>query len=217
VSTDAAHRHLYAQIRGVDGFDQMATNVGAFSQRIARAGQGPQLSLWFTAMRENLAELPDLVRLAQRLGVGEVYVQRLVFYGQGLAVQEQSLYRKPQGAEEDLLSEAEALAHRLGVAFRASGATSPRDSLALSESRERPWTRCYRPWSLMYITANGNVLPCCFSPFTSRDYPGLVLGNAFGASVAEIWHSPSYERFRTALLSDTPHEACDRCGMYWSL
>lgn len=217
VSTDAAHRHLYAEIRGVDGFDQMVANVAAFAERIARRGKGPKLSLWFTAMRENLAELPDLVRLSDRLGVGEVYVQRLVFYGHGLAVEEQSLYQKLHRAEEDLLRQAGELAGMLGIAFRASGATSPRDSLSLRGAEEQPWSRCSRPWSLMYITAIGNVLPCCFSPFTTHDYPGLVLGNAFDTPVEEIWRGPSYERFRRALLSHAPPEACTRCGVYWSL
>jgi radical SAM protein with 4Fe4S-binding SPASM domain len=69
----------------------------------------------------------------------------------------------------------------------------------------------------MYISANGNVLPCCLSPFTTRDYDGLILGNAFQASLAEIWNSAAYRRFRTALQSDTPWESCDRCGVLWSL
>jgi radical SAM protein with 4Fe4S-binding SPASM domain len=217
VSTDAAHRDLYARIRGVDAFDTMVDNVSRFAKRIRQAGQGPRLSLWFTAMRENLTELPDLVRLAHRMGVGEVYVQRLVFYGQGMAQQAQSLFRAMQAAQEGLLKEAEALAQDLRVSFRASGATSPRESLLSPDGKRRPWARCRRPSSLAYITANGNVLPCCFSPFTTHDYPGLVLGNAFRTSLAEIWNGPTYQRFRSALQSNAPPEACDRCGVCWSL
>jgi MoaA/NifB/PqqE/SkfB family radical SAM enzyme len=217
ISTDAAHPELYARIRGVDGFGRMVDNVTAFARRIHQAGRGPKLSLWFTAMHENLADLPKLVRLAARMGVGEVYVQRLVYHGQGLAVREQSLFRAMQATEEKLLAEAEALAQELGITFRASGATTPRNSLLSGDGNLRPWSECRRPASLMYITANGNVLPCCFSPFTTRDYAGLLLGNAFETSLLEIWNGVAYRRFRAKLQTDSPPEACDRCGACWSL
>ena len=217
ISTDAAHAGAYARIRGVDAFGRMAENVAAFARRIAAAGGGPGLSLWFTAMRDNLSELPGLVRLAHRLGVPEVYVQRLVYYGQGLAREEQSLFRVMQVAEETFLAEAEGLAAQWDILFRASGATTPRDSLMSADGNRRPWARCRRPYSLMYISANGNVLPCCFSPFTTHDYAGLILGNAFQTSLAEIWNGLPYRRFRAALQSDAPWESCDRCGICWSL
>jgi len=217
ISTDAAHRELYARIRGVDGFDRMVANVAGFARRIEAAGRGPRLSLWFTAVQENLADLPGLVRLAHRIGVGEVYVHRLVYHGHGLARQEQSIFRALQSTEEALLGEAEMLAEQLDILFRASGATTPRESLMSSDGNRRPWARCRRPTSLMYISATGNVLPCCLSPFTTRDYEGLILGNAFQASLAEIWNGEVYQRFRAALQSDNPWESCDRCGVLWSL
>ena len=217
ISTDAAHSELYARTRGVDAFDRMVENVSVFARHIRQAGYGPQLSFWFTAMHENLADLPELVRLAHRLDVGQVYVQRLVYYGRGLAIGEQSLFRAVQSAEESLLVEAEVLAEELGVTFSASGATTPRGSLLGLADNRRPWSQCRRPSSLMYITANGNVLPCCFSPFTARDYPGLLLGNAFDTPLLEIWNGAAYRQFRAAQQTDAPPEACDRCGACWSL
>jgi MoaA/NifB/PqqE/SkfB family radical SAM enzyme len=217
ISTDAAHPELYARTRGVDAFDRVIENVAAFARRIRHGGHGPQLSFWFTAMHENLADLPDLVRLAHRVDVVQVYVQRLVYYGQGLAVSEQSLFRAMHAAEQLLLAEAESLAEELGITFRASGATTPRESLLGSDGNRRPWSQCRRPSSLIYVTANGNVLPCCFSPFTARDYPGLILGNAFETPLLEIWNGAAYREFRAALQTDAPPAACDRCGACWSL
>jgi MoaA/NifB/PqqE/SkfB family radical SAM enzyme len=216
VSIDAARPGSYARIRGVDAFDRVVENIATFSARIRSEGRGPRLSLWLTALRENLPELPDLVRLAWRLGVGEVYVQRLVFHGRGLARRKESLFRALHAAEAGYLAQAEALAAELGVALQASGATSPRDSLEAVDA-ERPWARCRRPHTLMYITANGNVLPCCFSPFTVHDYAGLILGNAFRSPLVKIWQGAAYRRFRAALQSQEPPEACDRCGVCWSL
>jgi MoaA/NifB/PqqE/SkfB family radical SAM enzyme len=217
ISIDAAHATLYARIRGVDAYDQVVANVATFAQRIAEAGAGPRLSLWCTAIHENLGDLPDLVRLAHRLGVGEVYVQRMVYHGDGLAQEAQSIFRAMQAAEEALLAEAEMVAEQLGILFRASGAATPRDSLLSPDENPWPWTRCRRPESVMYITANGNCLPCCLSPFTARHYDGLILGNAFRTPLIEIWNGDAYRRFRTAQQTDDPPEACDRCGIYWSL
>lgn len=217
ISTDAAHAELYTRTRGIDAFSRMVENVVAFARRIRSEGRGPHLSFWFTAMQENLADLPDLVRLAHRLDVGQVYVQRLVYHGKGLAVKEQSLFRAMQAAEQERLAEAESLAEDLGIIFRASGATTPRESLLSPDGNRRPWSQCRRPSSLIYITANGNVLPCCFSPFTTHDYPSLLLGNAFETPLLEIWNGAAYRRFRAALGTDSPPEACDRCGACWSL
>jgi radical SAM protein with 4Fe4S-binding SPASM domain len=217
ISIDAAHAALYARIRGVDAFDRVVSNVTAFARRIAAAGAGPRLSLWCTAIRENLGDLPNLVRLANRIGVGEVYVQRMVYHGDGLALEAQSIFRAMQAAEEALLAEAEREAQQLGVIFRASGATTPRDSLLSSDGNPRPWTLCHRPESVMYITANGNCLPCCLSPFTARNYGELILGNAFQTPLIEIWNGDAYRRFRAARQTQEPPEACDRCGIRWSL
>ena len=141
----------------------------------------------------------------------------MVYHGHGLAREEQAVFRAMQAKEEIHLAKAEALAEKLGIRLQASGATTPRESLAGASEDSRPWSRCRRPTSLMYITANGNVLPCCLSPFTTGDYPGLILGNVFRTPLEEIWNGDAYQRFRAALQSDTPWEACDRCGVYWSL
>ena len=68
-----------------------------------------------------------------------------------------------------------------------------------------------------YITANGNVLPCCISPFSTTDYASLVLGNVFQAPFAQIWNGAKYVERRAALHTAQPLHPCERCGVYWSL
>ncbi|MBI2081898.1 MAG: radical SAM protein, partial [candidate division NC10 bacterium] len=180
VSLDAASRELYARVRGVDRFDRVVENVRSLmtlQQRMERVS--PRVSLWFTAMKVNLHELPDLVRLAAAVAVREVYVQRLVFTGHGLAVQDQSLHRALQERQEALLAEAVGIARTLGIALKASGLTTPQESLRGTELGRRPWSGCQRPWTVSYVTPNGNVLPCCIAPFSAKNYRGAVLGNAF--------------------------------------
>jgi radical SAM protein with 4Fe4S-binding SPASM domain len=176
------------------------------------------------ANQENLVELPDLVRLAARLGVPEVYLQRLVFFAQepeaqfGMAVDELALFGKNHAEQEEIISECESLSAQLGIRLSASGARDPRSSLAAARTADdTPWQNCTRPWTTAYVTANGYCLPCCISPFATQDYESLMMGNLFQTTFDEIWNGEAYRKFRTQFLSPKPHQACASCGVYWSL
>lgn len=227
VSVDAATPETYARIRGVDGFDVVMANVRRFA-RLLCGRQRPRLSFWMMAMRENLDELPDLVDLAAEIGVPEVYVQRLVLIDRGLARGEQSLHGQLRAREQAVLAQAAARARTHQLAFRASGLTSPRESLQRQEratgavdpvrvGQDGPYSACHRLWTTTYITANGNVLPCCISPFSTNDYAGLILGNVFHSPLAEIWNGDRYIARRAALYTAHPLPPCGRCGVDWAL
>jgi len=218
VSMDAGTVATYLQLRGVDRFERVTANVArlvALQRELGRTT--PRVSLWFTATRANIDELPAFVQLAADLGVGEVYVQRLVFNGLGLATEANALHGKLRARELARLAEAEALATRHGLVMRASGLTSPLASLRASDDDARPWSGCQRPWTLAYVTANGNVLPCCISPWVARDYAGLILGNAFAERFEEIWDGARYQQFRTDFETTRAPDPCRGCGRLWSI
>ena len=218
VSMDAATAATFRKLRGVDCFERVTANVArlvALEREMGRTT--PRVSLWFTASRANVEELPAFVQLAADLAVSEVYVQRLVFNGLGLATDANALYGRLRAREQALLAEAEGLADRRGIAMRASGLTTPLASLHGKTDDTRHWAGCQRPWTLAYVTANGNVLPCCISPWVARDYAGLILGNAFSERFEQIWDGERYQRFRTDFESDTPPDACRGCGRLWSI
>src|SRR5690349_16327003 len=126
LSMDGATRETYAKVRGVDAFEKIWRNVGHFILRQqAQQASKPAVSLWFTAMRENLHELPALVELAAEHGVPEVYMQRLVYFDQGLAQSNQSLFRRASEDELALVKRCEDRCKELGIKFRAAGATTP--------------------------------------------------------------------------------------------
>ena len=117
---------------------------------------------------------------------------------------------------DQLIRQSETLAEELGVTLRASGATTAKHSVEKKHS-PRPWSACLRPWTTAYITANGNALPCCISPFATSDYESLKLGNIFERSFDDVWNNERYQEWRERLLSDSPHAACAACGVHWSL
>src|SRR3989442_310805 len=126
VSMDAATPQTYRRLRGVDQFDRVVANVRRLVElERERSRSAQRVSLWFTASRANLHELPAFVRLAADLGVDEVYVQRLVFNRLGLATAENALHGPLQPEEQDVLDQAHELARGLGLALRGSGLTTP--------------------------------------------------------------------------------------------
>jgi len=218
VSMDAATRETYRLLRGVDRFDRVTANVARLVTMLrAAARETPRVSMWFTASRANVGELPAFVGLAADLEVGEVYVQRLVFNGLGLATGANALHGQLLEREQALLAEAEALAVRRGITMRASGLTTPLASLQGGAESAHHWSGCQRPWTLAYVTANGNVLPCCISPWVAKDYRALILGHALEEPFETIWNGERYQRFRADFESDTPPDPCRGCGLLWSI
>ena len=218
VSMDAATPETYRRVRGVDQFDRVVANVRRLVElEQERSRSAPRVSLWFTAARINLPELLAFVRLAASLGVPEVYVQRLVFNELGLATAENALHGRLRQQEQELLAQTEELARVLGLVLHASGLATPLASLNWQEPGARPWAGCQRPWTLSYVTANGNVLPCCISPWVARDYAALILGHAFAEPFADIWNGERYRRFRNDFESESPPDPCRGCGLLWSI
>lgn len=219
VSLDAAEPKAFALVRGRDMFDRIVKNLRAFTAMQSELEiEAPRVSLWLTGLKETIDQLPAFVKLADELGVPEVYLQRLVYFpeGQGLARPESALFEQLDADEGELIREAEALAETLGVKFYASGATEPGTSLK-RQGEKQPWSLCRRPWTLMYFTAHGKALPCCIAPFSMRGYDSFTLGDATQQSLREIWNGERYQEFRRALLSDVPPVACANCGLRWSL
>jgi MoaA/NifB/PqqE/SkfB family radical SAM enzyme len=217
ISLDAATRATYMAVRGVDGLPRILRNLRALvAYRTGRGAETPALSCWMTLLRENVAEVPALVRLAHNAEIDEVYIQRLVFTGGALATSEHSLFGAADEDELAVLTEAEDLARRLGVRLRGSDEAQPTEHVA--RGGEGPaYQRCLRPWRLVYVTAQGNVLPCCIAPFAARRYENIVLGNAFAQPLTAIWHGERYAAWRDGIEAGRPLDPCSRCGLEWSL
>ena len=219
VSLDAAEPRAFKLVRGVDAFERIVANVKAFTALQRELGaELPRVSLWLTGLKETLGQLPRFVQLAHDLGVGEVYLQRLVYFpeGQGLAGPRSALFENVDAEEQRVLRHAAEQAEALGVKFNASGAVEPEASIK-KRADDQPWSLCRRPWTLMYFTATGRALPCCIAPFSMRGYESFTLGDATQQTLREIWNGTRYQEFRRALASDEPPSSCASCGVRWSL
>lgn len=59
---------------------------------------------------------------------------------------------------------------------------------------------CHYPWTWMVVTADGGVMPCCF---TSGQ-----LGNLYEASADEIWNGDIARELRKSIVSGNIHPIC---------
>src|SRR5262245_43645851 len=78
LSIDGATAETYERIRVRARFDRVVANIeGLAAARRRLHSATPRIRMVVVAMRENLGEFPDLVRLAHRLAIDTVFVQHL--------------------------------------------------------------------------------------------------------------------------------------------
>lgn len=223
ISIDGASAKTYEALRGIPALERVVRNTSEAILALAEHNlTTPQVSIWFTATRQNIAELPDMVRLTHRVGARELYFQRLVFRdgesGFGAAHHKHSLLRGDvRLTQQRAIAEARTLAAELGIRLSGAGNASDPEQVLTSQAGDRPWSGCRRPRSSTYVTANGNVLPCCIAPFSTTDYASITLGNLSEASLEQVWNGEVYQEFRKRFDSDNPPDCCRRCGLDWSL
>jgi radical SAM protein with 4Fe4S-binding SPASM domain len=216
VSLDGATAATYESIRNRSNFERVRANIaGLVAAKAARGSAKPDLELVFVAMRRNLHELCDVVRLAGEWGIGKLWVQNLSHSfsdtdpaGDYRAIREyaavEALWAERDGEAERVFAEAERVAEEVGVALRLPRLQEP-------ERRRKLGTpACQWPFAAAYLTHDGKVQPCCAVMGADR----AVLGDAKVDGFAAVWTSDAYAEFREKLLGDEPPDVCAGCSMY---
>lgn len=216
-SIDGTTRETYERIRVNANFDKVMTNLGNLVEAKRRLNSAlPHLHMVMVIMKQNLAELPDLVRVAKEYGAEEVFAQQLShdfgdpafnhkFQPLNDYIREQSLLYEDPERIEHYFGLARARAQELGVTLRLPR-SRPRPHPADRPGRER----CDWPWSSAYISFQGYAMPCCIASTPDTANFGLVNKTNFET----VWNSPDYDRFREQLSSSEPPEICRSCSIY---
>lgn len=216
VSLDGATAHTYEKIRSGADFQRVADNLSGLQDSRRKAGTAkPWVRVVFVAMRRNVEELPDLVRLLGDWGVDELHVQGLShdfadtdpaggYAGIRAFAHAESLEHANQQDIGHIFSRARQQAADSGVQLRLP---NPQSALP----RRRPGQPgCSWPWDAAYVTSSGTVQPCCMVMGDDR----VSMGSLTDADLAEIWGGQAYSDFRSALLTDNPPEVCAGCSLY---
>ena len=214
VSLDGATRATYESIRLKGRFDRFVRNLGRLMAARASAGAAtPHVRLVLVLMRQNLDEVPELVRLAARHGVDEVLVQRLAHPLDEPTLPERYIPVRSfidtaqlTPADEQRAMQIFATARRVAVE---TGVTLNLPRLR-ADPRARTDGHCTWPWDGIYLTARGEMLPCCMVGTPDR----ANFGSITDTPLAEIWNGEAAQAFRSALASSLPPRICRTCALY---
>ncbi len=217
VSLDGASAETYEYIRVRARFDKVLRNLGRLTETKRRLESAlPEVRLVAVAMRKNLHELPDLVRLARQFGVDALSVQHLCHdFGESSLpaqyrpmrafVESETLQHEDPVRVQRYFDEARAAALEAGVSLRLPN-VRPRAHAASVDSR----SRCDWPWRGSYVSYAGDAMPCCMVATPDR----INFGNMARDGVAKVWSNEEYAEFRRKLESGDPPEICRSCAVY---
>jgi radical SAM protein with 4Fe4S-binding SPASM domain len=217
VSIDGATPTTYERIRVGSNFDRVISNLERLQlMRQQKQSASPHLQLVMVLMRQNLQELPDLVRLAARYSVDSLFVQHLCHdFGESTLpahyqpmrqfVQSETLLDTDLQQIEQVFAQARSLAQTLNVDLRL-----PRLRPKLHPPETPGRERCDWPWQGAYISYQGLAMPCCMISTPDR----LNFGNWLQQGVEQTWNGEAYQTFRQQLDSNSPPEVCRSCSIY---
>lgn len=149
VSLDGAAAATHDRVRGRSAFDSALQGISALVQ----GGLAGRVSIFLTEMRHNLADIPDLLELADRMGIGSVSSGTMVLCGRA---SESSLVAPP-GVEQylSLLERYERDSHFREL-YRKIGKVAALEWRNSDSIRQDCCTFVENP----YLTASGRLYPC---------------------------------------------------------
>ena len=151
-------------------------------EKSKRGSNIPKTYIDITIYKENLAQIPDLVRLASELPVDAVILHRLF----NVHKVDPSVEYISADEEDELFIEVRGLARRLKL------------EIYLPPKHSFP---CRITKRSIFVTAEGKVTPCCF-------LPEFYIGNAFEQGVEKSMRSKAYTEF---VRNVKRHPICSQC------
>lgn len=235
VSLDGASAQVYESIRRKASFGKVLRNLRRLVEARNASASLLQLRAVMVLMRSNLHELPALVRLLHDYGVEELLVQRL---SSDLAQADLPARYIPirDFVSDNELRDVDEAAAVFDSARRASAEVGLRLHLPRLKSDPAPARRsCGWPWEQLYVTAAGELLPCCMVATADRHSFGNVFAPPASSGPMQTpprpatqgrdgalgpdgllarWHGEQAQAFRAALAADQPPTVCRGCALY---
>jgi len=191
ISFDSPDQETLEWIRTRAKFDRVIAGAETLVKWRDQVGSSLRINFHAAVMRQNLEQLPDLIRLAKRIGVDDVSFA----YGfihehmdpEWAVFWDQNRYR-------EVMREVRWLCDDLGVGYNAP----PDFGTQVLASR-----RCDYLFEKTYVNPSGIVAPCCIAPDGS-------IGSLHEHSLSAIWHGDTYQALRDTYDTATP--AFQKCG-----
>lgn len=197
VSLDGATDETNSRIRRGSKIEQITADLKEIVQiKRERGLKYPWINFVFCAMRSNINELPDLVRLAAEIGIEEVKVVYLTVFEEDLLNEslwgQETLVRK-------IFEESIRVGEELGIVLKLPHYTG--EDIAGSQYHKD----CFVAWRDFFLGSDGYVRPCMSTPVQFFQYD-------MNKPFMEIWNATEYQSYRRNVNNqETMDMPCRRC------
>ena len=230
VSIDGATPESYADVRLGDLLPAVLESLARLRElRNATATSLPRLGIAFVAMKRNIADLPEVIRLGQHLGADRFSISNVLPHTPEM--REQVLYARSIDAEDVRPSPwtPEISLPRLDIDEATLGRllqleAGPRGSSLPGHVREAASSSCpFVEKGSLAVRWDGQISPCLpllhthasYLDFRPRVNHAHAIGNVDERSLLEAWRDPAYVALRERLLAFdfAPCTICNSCDM----
>ncbi len=230
VSLDGATPESYADVRLGASLPKVIANVKRFSQlRPAAIRPHPEIGISFVAMQRNIQDLPNLMRLARRLGANRLMVSNVLPYTEQM--KPEMLYNRvtnnatflpskevphvniPKMMTDQLVSQMldQVMGQGWNVSFAGNNLGARNDQCPFIED------------GTTSVGWDGGVSPCwpllhdhvSYMNDRQRTSHRYAVGNVAEQGLAALWRSPEYRAFRQKVqaFDFAPCTFCGGCDM----
>ena len=230
VSIDGATPESYADVRLGDALPQVLESLARLRElRNATATSLPRLGIAFVAMKRNIADLPEVIRLGQHLGADRFSVSNVLPHTPEM--REQVLYARSVDIEDVEPSpwapevslpridiDEQTLERLVRIEAGRGGRSLP------GHVREAGSNTCpFVEKGSISVRWDGEISPCLPLLHTHRSYldfrprtnHAYAVGNVNEKGLLEAWRDPAYVALRERLLAFdfAPCTICNSCDM----
>lgn len=156
----------------------------------------PWINFVFCAMKSNLHELPDLVRLAAKIGIEEVKVVYLTAFDEHLA--DEVLWNNQEEVRK-VFDEATKIGEELGILLKLPYIQGEDEAL------DKNHRDCFVSWRDFFLGSDGYIRPCMSTPRQFMKFDTSIPFEKF-------WNCEEYQNYRK-IVNDKicMEETCKRC------
>lgn len=222
ISMDGITSDVYSQLRPQGNVEKLIEKIKFMSgMKQAYPGSIFSLGIIFIATRNNITQLPELVKKCGEWKVNQIWVHKLdVTHVPNQELKKMIVNIDEQPELSQYFSLSKAIAKDIGISLNLpleyhneNGVVVqlPENLKSIAEKRgssKYPGVCCV-PWINAYIAVNGDVRPCCAS--------FEVAGNLSGQTFMEIWNSSLFIDYRKRVNTNNPPEACKKCWVHFGI
>ena len=196
ISIDGSTKESNNKIRRGSDLDKITYNLKEIVKiKKERNLSYPYINFVFCAMKSNIEELPNVIKLASDIGVDEVKVVYLTAFNNTLA--KETLWDEKEKTKR-IFDESEKLANDLNVALKLPYI------IGQDISGDKNHKDCYVAWRDFFVGSDGYIRPCMSTSTKFFQYDENL-------KFMEMWNHECFQEYRKNVNTENMDSPCKHC------